>query len=120
GDLALVAEEEPDAGEHTLQLLPVDLLAHEDLAADDAAIDVDQGFQAAGRAGHVLSSLAAVLPRVPLTIAPGRPARQRAHGAAGSADLTPDRFGQILWRPRPARARSALRYSRVTPREALS
>jgi hypothetical protein len=41
-DLALVADEEPGAGEDALELLAVDLVAHEDLAADDAALDVDQ------------------------------------------------------------------------------
>ena len=45
-DLALVAEEEPGAGEHALELLPVDLVADEDLAADDAPVDVDQGSEA--------------------------------------------------------------------------
>ena len=45
-DLALVADEEPGAGEDLLQLLPVDLLADEDLAADDAPLDVDQTVEA--------------------------------------------------------------------------
>src|SRR6185369_12177892 len=45
-DLALVAEEEPGAGEHALELLPVDLVADEDLAADDPPVDVDQGSEA--------------------------------------------------------------------------
>src|SRR6185503_3405657 len=41
-DLALVADHQPRAGEHLLLLLPVELLADEDLAADHARIDVDQ------------------------------------------------------------------------------
>src|SRR5206468_448506 len=52
-DLALVTDEEPGAGEDPLELLPVDLLAHEDLAADDPALDVDQALQPCRRyAGH--------------------------------------------------------------------
>src|SRR5262249_4563204 len=56
-DLALVTEEEPGAREHALELLPIDLLADEDLAADDAPVDVDQGAQASGirvEHGHAL------------------------------------------------------------------
>src|SRR4029453_7549434 len=52
-DLALVADEEPGAREDALLLLSVDLVAHEDLAADDAALDVDQVLQGPRlRAGH--------------------------------------------------------------------
>src|SRR5262249_58577269 len=40
-DLALVTEEEPGAGEDALELLAVDLVADEDLAADHPALDVD-------------------------------------------------------------------------------
>src|SRR5207253_3499892 len=47
-DLALVADEEPRAREDLLLLAPVDLLVDEDLAADRAAIDVDQAVEAAG------------------------------------------------------------------------
>src|SRR5713226_1734132 len=69
----------------------------------------------------VLSSLATVLPRVPLTIAPGRPARKRAHGAGcpGRLDAEPLWADSLAHRAR-TRTRSSLRYSRVTPREALS
>jgi hypothetical protein len=45
GDLALVADEEPGAGEHLLLLLPVDLLVDEDLAADDPSPNVDQALE---------------------------------------------------------------------------
>ena len=52
-DLALVADEEPGPGEDLLQLLPVDLLAHEDLPADDPGVHVDQRLQILEpRAGH--------------------------------------------------------------------
>src|SRR4029453_18203848 len=52
-NLALVADEEPGAREHALLLLTIDLIAHEDLAADDAALDVDQVLQGPRlRAGH--------------------------------------------------------------------
>src|SRR5205807_7894256 len=52
-DLALVADEEPGAGEDPLELLPVDLVADEDLAADDPALDVDQSLQGSRLgAGH--------------------------------------------------------------------
>jgi hypothetical protein len=44
-DLALVAHEEPGAGEHLLELLPVDRLADEDLPADDPSRDVDQAVE---------------------------------------------------------------------------
>src|SRR5262245_60082016 len=71
GDLALVADEEPGAGEDPLELLPVDLLAHEDLAADDPALDVDEALQGsrlcAGHAGP---------PRGP-SVAAGRPTDRR-------------------------------------------
>src|SRR6185295_17398095 len=50
-DLALVPDEEPGASEHLLLLLPVDLLVDEDLAADDAAIDVDQAVDADAHGG---------------------------------------------------------------------
>src|SRR4029077_19149905 len=53
GDLALVTEEQPRAGEDSLQLLPVDLVAHEDLAADDAMFDVDEAAEpSAGDVTH--------------------------------------------------------------------
>jgi hypothetical protein len=46
--LALVPDEEPRAREDLLLLAPVDLLIDEDLAADRAAIDVDEAVEAAG------------------------------------------------------------------------
>src|SRR5262249_21140459 len=52
-DLALVADEEPGAREDPLALLCVDLLAHEDLAADDPAVGIDQAVDAAvAELGH--------------------------------------------------------------------
>src|SRR5713226_5479673 len=44
-DLALVAQEQPRAGEDPLQLLPVDLVVHKDLAAHAALLDVDQAAE---------------------------------------------------------------------------
>jgi hypothetical protein len=45
-ELALVADEEPGPREHPLQLLTVDLLADEDLPADDPPVHIDQGLEA--------------------------------------------------------------------------
>src|SRR5438477_9887281 len=47
-DLALVPEEEPDAREHPLELLPVEILVHEDLPAHDPSVDVDQAVETSG------------------------------------------------------------------------
>src|SRR6185503_18171053 len=41
-DLAVVSDQEPGAREDALLLLPVDLIADEDLPADDAPLHVDQ------------------------------------------------------------------------------
>ena len=47
GDLALVAEEEPRAGEYLLQLLLVDRLVDVDLAGDEPLVEVDQAAKRA-------------------------------------------------------------------------
>ena len=52
-DLALVPDEEPGTGKDPLELLPVDLVADENLPADDPVLDVDQAFQGSRlRTGH--------------------------------------------------------------------
>src|SRR5207253_11523585 len=51
GDLALMAQKEPAAGEDPLQLLPVDLRLDKDAAADQAAVAVDETTDVAG---HVI------------------------------------------------------------------
>src|SRR6185369_4911564 len=48
GDLALVADEEPDSCEDPLLLLVVELVVDEYLAADEAALDIDQAVETAG------------------------------------------------------------------------
>src|SRR5262249_1684582 len=57
-NLALVAGEEPRPCEDPLQLLPVEILAHEDLPADDPPVDVDQAVETSG-----LQAIHRVLPR---------------------------------------------------------
>src|SRR5207244_4484552 len=47
-DLAFMADEEPRAGEHAVELLAIDLFADKNLAADDAFLDVDQAVDAVG------------------------------------------------------------------------
>src|SRR5579883_610522 len=56
GDLALVPNEQPGAREDMLLLALVDLLAHEDLTADDAVLQVDQVPHRRIRAGHSVAS----------------------------------------------------------------
>src|SRR5437899_2652535 len=92
-DLALVADEEPGAGEDPLELLPVDLLAHEDLAADDPALDVDQALQPCRRyAGHAQLLL------------DRRPLPPWARGSAQSNGRT-RRVAAVARRGRPATGR---------------
>src|SRR4030095_2026905 len=47
-DLALVTDEEPGPDEDLFLLLSVDLLVHEDLAADHSIVDVDHGDETPG------------------------------------------------------------------------
>lgn len=83
-----MAEKEPRAGEHPLQLLPVDRLADENLAAHHATVDIDQAAQVSAmdaspietprsraRHGHLLSRGGTAEGAV--TIAPPRPSRKR-------------------------------------------
>src|SRR5262250_3970856 len=57
-DLALVADEEPRAGEDLLELLTVDLVVDEDLSTHDPLVDIDQASETRGlRVRHVCSSL---------------------------------------------------------------
>src|SRR2546425_10743234 len=82
--LALVADEEPGAREHPLLLLAVDLLVHEDLAAHDALVDVDQTKEISGlrpRHRHRDPPGGGGRPRSPAddSAAPERPQTPSAH-----------------------------------------
>src|SRR3954447_8378104 len=57
GDLASVPDEQPGAREDLLLLARVDLLAHEDFAANDATLQIDQALHRRIRPGHSAYSL---------------------------------------------------------------
>src|SRR5262245_11689062 len=100
-DLTLMAEEKPRPCKYSLQLLPVEILTHEDLPADDPPVDVDQAVETSG-----LQAIHQVLPRHGvsgngLTIARwckrGKGVRPRHRGVVNSGRPT-SRVG-FPWQP---------------------